>query len=333
MRAVRFDRFGGPEVLELRTVPVPDPGADEVLVRVHASGLNPKDAMLRSRAPGPLARAAFPRATGFDFAGEVVRAGAEVTDLAPGQKVWGFLDGTAGGAAAEYLVVPRRWMGLQPQTLNALEAATLPLVGCAALQSLRDVARLRAGERILIKGASGGVGRAAVQIAKATGAHVTVLASGAAAGPLRDLGADAVVGALEGGARGHEAEYDVFLDCAGNSPIRQYSRLLRPGGRWVTVAPNVPVFVLTPLSWIVSRLGAPRYGFLVVRPASADLDQLAELVRRQLLRPSPITAFPLESVSAAHHDLARRGRNGRPVLVIAPELRDPVRELAREAAC
>src|SRR5687768_9345008 len=107
MRAVQFDRYGGPEVLQVRTVAVPSPGLKEMLVRVHASGLNPKDSVVRSGAMRPLSGRRFPRGTGYDFAGEVVRAGAGVTDLAPGARVWGFLDGYMGGAAADYLTASR----------------------------------------------------------------------------------------------------------------------------------------------------------------------------------------------------------------------------------
>lgn len=113
--------------------------------------------------------------------------------------------------------------------------------------------------------------------------------------------------------------YSVFLDCAGSSTVRRYAPLLGRGGRWVTVAPNVPVFVLTPLTGMTRLLGAPRFAYLVVRPWSADLEELARLVTEGRLRPMPTAPFALEEIRAAHHALDRRGRSARPVLAISPE--------------
>ncbi|MGH7579480.1 MAG: alcohol dehydrogenase catalytic domain-containing protein, partial [Gemmatimonadales bacterium] len=110
MRAVQYDHYGEPDVLAVRTIPVPGPGRDEVLVRVHASSLNPKDAIVRQGTLRPLSGRRFPRGTGYDFSGEVAAHGARVGDLAHGDRVWGFLDGFLGGAAAEYVVAPRAWL-------------------------------------------------------------------------------------------------------------------------------------------------------------------------------------------------------------------------------
>lgn len=318
MRAVQFDRFGGPEVLELRSVEVPTAGPSEVLVRVDASGLNPKDAMFRASSPTPWRRPRFPRGTGFDFTGEVAVVGAEVSGLAVGQRVWGFLDGVLGGAAADYLLARPHALGLRPESLDPLRAAALPLVGSAALQALRDVARLRPGERLLIKGASGGVGSAAIQIGRAMGARVTAIASGVAAERCRALGAHTVAAEPDLFGVGSRTHFDVFLDCAGSSSLARYIRLLSRRGRWVTVAPNVPVFILSPFAGVTRRLRAPHFGYVVVRPKSRDLDELSRLVTAGRLRPMPVEPFTLEQVRAAHAALSTRGRNRRPVFAISP---------------
>jgi NADPH:quinone reductase-like Zn-dependent oxidoreductase len=320
MRAVQFDRYGDSDVLEVRTIPVPGPGRDEVLVRVHASGLNPKDAIVRQGGLRLLTGRRFPRGTGFDFSGEVAARGARVTELKHGDRVWGFLDGYLGGAAADYVVVPRAWTAPMPRRLGWIEGAALPLVGTTALHGLRDVARLKSGDRLLIKGASGGVGSAAIQIAKAMGAHVTALASGDGIDHCRALGADTVVDYRRNPPESLGERFDVFLDCVGGSPYRAYRRLFTRRGRWVTTAPEPMVFALAPISLALAPvLGGPRLGYVIVKPRRADLEELGRLVERGLLR-MPVTAmYPLEEIRSAHDAVAKGHGRGKQVIVISPE--------------
>lgn len=320
MRAVQFDRFGGPEVLELRSVAVPSPGAREVLVRVHASGLNVKDAWARAGGARFLGRTVFPLRTGFDFAGEVVATGAAAADLAPGQAVWGFLDGTLGGAAAEFLAVRRDWLCPMPRGLGWIEAAAMPLVASTALQALRDRARLQPGQRVLIKGASGGVGSATIQIAKARDAHVTAIATGTGLEHARKLGADVVVDYTRTAPRDIAERFDVFIDAAGGSAYGDYRALLHRGSRWVTVAPDPRIFVLGPITWVVAPLvGEPKLDFVAVRPRRADLEEISGLVEAGLLR-MPVTAtYRLEEIRAAHDAVAAKHGRGKRVVVISPE--------------
>lgn len=320
MRAVQFDGYGDAEVLQVRGFSVPSPGPDEVLVRVHASGLNPKDVMIRSGAMRVVSGRTFPRGTGFDFAGEVVRPGAEVTELAPGEAVWGFLDGVMGGAAAAYVVAPRRWIEPMPHRLDWVEAAAIPLVASAALQALRDVARLRPGERVLIKGASGGVGSAAIQIAGVMGARVTAIATGEGLEQCRALGASEVVDYRITDPATHPERFDVYLDCVGRSPLVSYARLLGRGGRWVAVVPSLPIYALSPLSRVLSPLlGVPSLGFVVAKPRSADLREIARLVDRSLLRMPVSATYSLDEIGEAHDRVAAGHARGKRVLVVSPE--------------
>ena len=320
MRAVQYDHYGEPDVLAVRTIPVPGPGRDEVLVRVHASGLNPKDSIVRQGTLRVLSGRRFPRGTGYDFSGEVTARGARVGDLAHGDRVWGFLDGFLGGAAAEYMVAPRAWVARMPGRLGWIEAAALPLVGSTALQGLRDAGHLEAGDRILIKGASGGVGSAAIQIAKAMGAHVTALASGEGMDHCRALGADVVVDYRRTAPESLDQRFDLFLDCVGRSPYRAYRRLFTRRGRWVTVAPEPRVYALTLLARALAPIvGGPRLGYVAVRPRRADLEELGRLVDRRALR-MPVTAmYTLEQIRTAQVAVGERHGRGKRVLVISAE--------------
>ena len=319
MRAVQYDEYGGSGVLKIRQVPVPVPGPSDVLVRVHASGVNPKDAMIRAGSLRLLTGRRFPRGTGFDFAGEVAALGAGVTDLNAGQRIWGFLDGFLGGAAADYVVAPRAWLAPMPARLDWIEAGAIPLVATTALQALRDVARLGPGERLLIRGASGGVGSAAIQIGAAMRGYVTAIASGDGIAHCRALGADAVVDYRVSDPAALRERFDVFLDCVGGSSIRRYRRLLHREGRWVAVAPSFPIYALAPVSAVVSPpLGLPRLRFVAVKPRSADLEELARLVGRGAFH-MPVTAtYPLEAIAEAHDAAAARHGRGKRVIVVAP---------------
>lgn len=315
MRAAQYSRYGPPGVLELASLPVPHPAPGEVLVQVQASGLNPKDAALREGTFRRFSGRTFPKGTGFDFAGTVAGLGHDVQDFQVGQRVWGLLDGFGGGAAAEFVVVPVRWVAPMPANLDFTEAAALPLVGLTALQALRDRGRLQAGERLLIKGASGGVGSAAVQLAKALGAHVTALASAPNLAHCRALGADEALDYATFDPADHPRAFDVFLDCYGDTPYRRFSRLLARGGRFVTIAPT-PVILLAGL---LSRLlPLPRTEILFVRSSRADLDVLGGYVQAGALRMPVQTTYSLEQIREAHAAVSARHARGKRVLLITP---------------
>jgi NADPH:quinone reductase-like Zn-dependent oxidoreductase len=181
MRAVQYDSYGPPEVLKVRTVPVPELKPGHLLVRVAATSINGADTAVRAGKLKLVSGRSFPRGAGFDFAGTVVEVAGDVTGLVAGDEVWGFVDAVRNpgpsGAAAEYVLAPAKVTALRPRTVSAVEAAALSGVGASAIGVLRDAVRLQAGERVLVRGANGGVGTAAVQVACALGGRVTALAS------------------------------------------------------------------------------------------------------------------------------------------------------------
>ncbi|MEU0459627.1 alcohol dehydrogenase catalytic domain-containing protein, partial [Streptomyces sp. NPDC006129] len=176
MRAVLFDRFGGPEVLYVGRVQRPRPAPGEVLVRVRAFSVNGGDLAARSGRARLLTGRSFPQRIGLDFTGEVAALGTGATGVAVGDRVWGVVGRVSGfGSAAEYLTIRPERLGRIPDGLDLVSAAALP-VATTAMTALRDKAALRPGERLLVRGAAGGVGNAAVQLGQADGAEVTALA-------------------------------------------------------------------------------------------------------------------------------------------------------------
>ncbi len=258
MQALVQERFGSPrEVLQLRTLPTPTPGADSVLVRVHAASLNPLDwhsitgtpYLTRIQAGWRTPKQATP---GADVAGTVVAIGADVTRFAIGDDVFG----TGPGSLAEFVVCREVRLSHKPSTVGFAEAAAVPVAAVSALQALRK-ADVRAGSRVLINGASGGVGTFAVQIARHLGAHVTGVCSGRNVDLVRSLGADAVIDYESTDFTADEAAYDVLIDNVGNRTLGECRRVLQPKGAYVVIGGPKKGKVLGPMK----RLAAAKIAF------------------------------------------------------------------------
>ncbi|WP_230466346.1 NAD(P)-dependent alcohol dehydrogenase [[Actinomadura] parvosata] len=317
MRAALFDRYGPPEVLYVGTVPKPAPAPGEVLVRVHAASLNGGELHGRAGRVRPvteLMQRGWPKRMGLDFTGEVVALGAGATGPKVGDRVWGVL-GRTFGSNAEYVAVRPRRLSLAPAGLDLVEAAALP-VGTTAITALRDKARLRPGERLLVRGASGGVGVVAVQLGKALGAHVTALAGPRNLDLVRDLGADEAYDYATT-APADLGRFDVVMDTVGTDHPA-YRRLLTPSGRMVAIAFDLG----RPAASLAYIAASAVHGGRRVRAFSGDpshrlFADLARYVERGDLRPVVDTVFPLEEVAEAHRALEAGGVRGKIVLRIA----------------
>ncbi|MDX2669919.1 NAD(P)-dependent alcohol dehydrogenase [Streptomyces sp. NRRL_ISP-5395] len=314
MRAALYDSYGPPEVLYEGRVPVPVRKPGEVLVRVHAASVNGGELHGRAGRVRFVTGRRFPQRTGLDFAGEVAEVGTEVTGLRVGDRVWGIL-GRTFGSAAEYVSVRPRQIAYAPGNVTLTEAASLPAGGTTSLTALRDKAGLRAGERLLVRGASGGVGSVAVQLGKALGAHVTGLAGAKNADFVRELGADEVLD-HRATALADLDRYDVIMDTVGTEhPVLR--RRLAPGGRLVSIAFDID----HPVRSIGYLLGSAVHGRQRVRFFSGNPkhDLFAELtayVERGDLRPVVDTVHPLADIATAHRVLEAGGVRGKHVIQV-----------------
>ncbi|MFD8117200.1 NAD(P)-dependent alcohol dehydrogenase [Streptomyces microflavus] len=313
MRAALYDSYGPPEVLYEGRVPVPVRGPGEVLVRVHAASVNGGELYGRAGRVRLVTGRRFPQRTGIDFAGEVAEVDAGVTGLRAGDRVWGLLGRSTFGSAAEYVSVRPRRIAYAPGNVTLTEAASLPAGGTTSLTALRDKAALRAGERLLVRGASGGVGSVAVQLGKALGAHVTGLASAKNLDFVRDLGADE---ALD-----HRAtpladldRYDVIMDTVGTEH-RALRRRLAPGGRLVSIAFDID-HPARSIGYVVGSAvhGRGRVRFFSGNPKHHLFAELTAYVERGDLRPVVDTVHPLSDIATAHRALEAGGVRGKHVI-------------------
>ncbi|TPG14915.1 NAD(P)-dependent alcohol dehydrogenase [Pedococcus bigeumensis] len=294
MRAAVHERYGPPEeVVTVRTVAVPDVGPDDVLVRVGAASVNALDWHYVTGLPmfaRPTLGLRRPKrqVPGADVAGVVEAVGAAVTRFQPGDRVFGEV---SGGAFAEFVVAPADWLVPVPDGVEVETAATIGVAAETALQGLRDWGQLKAGQRVLVNGASGGVGSFAVQLAKALGAsHVTAVCSTGNVEAARRAGADRVVDYTREDLRALGETFDVFFDNAGSLTLRESRRLLASGGSYVMVtSPKskwlhpLPRLLRVPVYFAFGSQRAP--AFKVASRSRADLEYLVDLVATGRLSP------------------------------------------------
>lgn len=309
-RAVQFRRYGGPEVLEVTEVPVRPPGRGGVGVRVLASSVNHLDAIHRAGGLRLLDGVRFPRGTGADFVGEVVAVGDGV-DQVVGARVWGYLGMRVPrptGAAAERLVVDQTAVSRAPRDHDLPACAALPLVGLTALQVLRDVLGVSRGHRLLVLGGTGGVGSAAVQVARILGAAVTATCRSDHLALCTRLGARAVDYATTPPAD-LGRQFDRILDCAGKD-VATYRQNLRRGGRMATVSSSAAGVVLTS-----AVTAGPRVRIFSGKADRDDLAWLADRVDDGELAPVVAATFGLDQVADAHRALETGHTAGKNVVL------------------
>ncbi|MFJ8014274.1 NADP-dependent oxidoreductase [Streptomyces sp. NPDC096339] len=307
MRAIVVSQWGGPETLVEQEIERPEPGLNEILVRVHAAGVNPVD--WKTRASGGLIAWGEVPIVGWDVSGTVEAVGPGVTLYSPGDEVYGMpsFPRQAGGYA-EYVVGAARHFARKPASLNHVEAAALPLAALTAWQALVDTAGVTAGQRVLVHAAAGGVGHFAVQIAKALGAYVIGTASEAKHGLLRELGADELIDYRSADFTEAVSDVDVVIDSLGGDNGERSLKVLKPGGHLVT---------LPSPDGVPAQAEGVRTGWTLVEPDFRGLVQIAALVEEGRLRPVIETVLPLAEAGKAH-EIGELGRTtGKIVLKVA----------------
>jgi NADPH:quinone reductase-like Zn-dependent oxidoreductase len=317
MRAALYDRYGPPEVLYQGSAPIPEPQQGEVLVRVHAAGVNGGELHARAGRLRLVTGRRFPRRTGIDFVGEMVESAA---GLNQGDHVWGVLPRSAevrglDGSAAEYITVDARRVSLSPTNLTMVAAASLPAGGTTSITALRTKAGLRPGERLLVRGASGGVGSVAVQLGKALGAHVTALAGPRNLDFVLSLGADEAL-SYTTTKPADLGTFDVIMDTVGTEHPA-YRRLLNPGGRMVAIAVDTADLLRTGSYVVASTVhGGRRVRFFSGNPRRELFAELTRYVEAGDLRPVVDTVHPLADIAVAHRALEAGGVRGKHILRI-----------------
>jgi NADPH:quinone reductase-like Zn-dependent oxidoreductase len=318
VKAAAIDRYGGNEQVKVRDLPPPVPGPSQVLIDVHAAGVNPVDFKIRGGKLKAVRKVTFPFILGNEVSGVVRAAGPEVKRFKLGDEVFVRLSKLDCGAFAEQAVADESLLAWKPPKLSHAEAAGLPLAGLTAWQALTDYAKLKAGESVLVHAGAGGVGTLAIQLAKHLGAKVFTTASASSRTLVESLGADRVIDyrteRFEDVARA-AGGMDVVFDTMGGETVKRSFLALKPGGRVVSIngLPDAPtarklgmagpmVAVLELLSWPLqrrARKAGGTYQYLFMEPSSPQLQLLADLVEQEKLRAVMDRTFPLDQTADA----------------------------------
>lgn len=299
MKAYTLSRYGGPEVLTLSDVGKPTPGDGDVLVKIHAIGVNPADWHFMRGSPAVMRLAMGlmrPKTPilGADIAGTVEAVGPGVTRFKPGDEVMADLSAAKFGAFAEYVVAPAEVMTAKPANLSFEEAAAIPLAGITALQALNKHGPLAEGQSVLVNGASGGVGHLAAQIAKATGAVVTGVTSGKNADFVKSLGADEVIDYTKEDFTRLGRSWDLVLDTVGNKTLGDVRRAIGESGKAVIIG-----FASMGRMMSLGLLGGKRVAIMSAKATAADLDTLSALAADGKLKPAIEATYPFAELPAA----------------------------------
>jgi NADPH:quinone reductase-like Zn-dependent oxidoreductase len=306
MKAIVYSNYGGPEVLKFEDVDKPVPKAGEVLVRVHATSLNAYDWHMLSadlflvRLMGGGLFKPKTHIPGCDIAGRVEEVGPNVAGLKPGDAVFGDIAGSGGGGLAEFALTRERSLVPMPAGLSFEEAAAAPMAALTALQGLRDKGKIRAGQKVLVNGASGGVGTFAVQFAKMFGAEVTAVCSPDKMDLARSLGADRVIDYTREDFTRAGERYDLIFAANGYHPILAYKRALAAGGVYIMVGGTLgQILQGTVLGPLLSIGGRKKLGMAVAQSSPEDLATIKGLLETRKIVPVIDRRYPFEQAVEA----------------------------------
>lgn len=319
MKAIVLTKYGSADALELQNLTKPSPKDHQVLIKVQAVSLNAADHHLMKgallvRLANGLLRPKYP-VLGADVAGRVEAVGQRVKQFKSGDEVFGDFSSAGLGGFAEYVCVPEEVLAHKPHNLSFEQAAAVPLAAVTALQGLRDQGKLQAGQKVLINGASGGVGTFAVQIAKALGATVTAVCSSAKLAQALELGADEVVDYTQQDISKTSQQYDLILDVAAYRPAGEYKAILKPQGRYVLVGGSFGKIVQMMLQGaLMSRAGGQQFSVLMAKANAQDLSFLKDLIEAGKLKPVVEKVYGFEQIPEAMRYLGEGHAKGKLVV-------------------
>jgi len=324
MKAMVYTQYGSPaEVLRLKEVEKPTPTDNEVLIKVYASSVNSAQLHLINADPF-LVRLGTgllkPRKTipGGDVAGRVEAVGKDVTQFKVGDEVFGDLSGIGWGAFAEYVCANENVLLLKPANMSFEQIAALPVAGVTALQGLRDKGQIKSGQKVLINGASGGVGMYAVQIAKALGAEVTGVCATKKMEMVRSLGADHVIDYTQEDVTQSGQQYDLILDAAAFRPFYYYKRILSTGGIYVFAGGSMSGLMQTMIMGpLMSKSNGQTFVSLMAQPNLTDLDFMTDLLVSGKVIPVIDRCYPLHEAVTALQYVEERHVQGKVVITVA----------------
>lgn len=330
MKALTFKRYGKSPAIGFSDVPRPTLKADELLVQVHAAGLNPIDNMIPAGTFKPVLKFELPATLGSDVAGVVVEVGSNVTRFKPGDAVFASLFDLGRGSVAEFAAVPEDVAALKPANLDFVQAASVPMVGLTSWQALKERANVRTGQKVFIPAGAGGIGTFAIQLAKYLGARVGTTTSTGNVQLVTKLGADEVVDYKKEEFEKVLREYDVVLGTLRGDAIEKAVGILKPGSKIVSLIGPLDAafararrlnfllaFVFGLMSRKITRLArkqAVTYSFLFVRPDGAQLAEIGGLLESEHIRPVIDKVFPLEQAKEALEYLAQGRAKGKVVV-------------------
>ena len=340
MKAIVYHEFGSPDVLRLEEVDKPVPNDNQILVKVRALSVNPLDWHFMEGTPYLGRPMAFgflkPTVTrlGVDYAGTVEAVGKNVTEFKPGDEVYG----NKFGAFAEYVTATDKALALKPATLTFEQAASLPVAALTALQALRDYGKIQPGQKVLINGASGGVGTFAVQIAKSFGAEVTGVCSGRNVEMVRSLGADHVIDYTKENFTERAERYDLILDNVGSQPLSGFRRVLNPTGKYIVVGgggvndsrwtgPMIGVLKMVMLKPFVAQ----EMKMMLAEINRKDLTVLSDLIQAGKVKPVIDRTYPFSQLPDAMRYLEEGHARGKVVVTVSDPI-EPLTPITNRAA-
>jgi NADPH:quinone reductase-like Zn-dependent oxidoreductase len=297
MKAVVINQYGTPDVLEYRDIDPPTLNNDQMLVRCHASSVNPIDWKIRQGMLKLLTGTNFPKGLGFDVSGVVEAIGDRVTQFKPGDEIYARIDQLSGGAYAEYVAVSEKVAAIKPSNMSHEEAAAVPLAALTALQALRDQGNIKKEHNILINGSSGGVGTFAVQIARVYDTQITGVCSSDHLELVRDLGANMVIDYTQQDFTETGFQYDIIFDVVGNRSFAECAKSLTPGGVYITTQPTPKAFVQNLAAVFRPQKQAKS---MIMQPSGKDLAFLTELIEAGKIRAIIDRTYPLANLAEAH---------------------------------